>query len=399
MPPQTPPQPPMPPQGPPQGQGGFAAAQGRSAVTQEQIQTALALLQSPQTTQQGREMAQQIIARAQAPAGYETSFNPSTGEVIYMSRTPGQPPIVVQSGARVNPAQVTVNGVPGTYDPRNPGQITPQQIPSAMRTQDVPAEQAGFRPGTVSQQSPTGERRVLQAPPDNYQPGPGGYAPIPGSAADPRNPMNRVEGLRNLRQEVAPILTAAGNMRRNIDAVRTGYQQQNGAGDIAMVNGLQRLIDDGVVREGDVALQLQAQGINGGIAGLMGFLQSSGRFDANIRRQLLNTSNALYTSIEPTFRDRVLGFRATAENTYGPGSFAEVVPPETLRAYGWEPRPQQRPQPSNRPAPPRPQAPQGRPQAAPQGRDNIPTLTPQQAAQARPGTRFRTTDGRVMTRR
>ena len=84
-------------------------------------------------------------------------------------------------------------------------------------------------------------------------------------------PRARVHVLPVLaREQIRKDNTLYRESSHILSSVRTHARAQNGAGDIAMINGLQKLIDEGVVREGDVALQLQAQGINGGIAGLQG---------------------------------------------------------------------------------------------------------------------------------
>lgn len=297
--------PPVPPQ-PPAPQ-----TMGRYIITPQVIAQLEAMMRSgdPRQIAFARQQAMQLQMQAQRPL--EMQFGSMSGAPIGL-----------------NP-----------YDPTHPVSVP---VPPQYMTQTGPAQQFGVQapPGTVLSRTPTGNFSTTAAPPAGQMvtsaPGqPYAEAPVPGSARDPNSPAARLEGLRGVRQEVAPILNAATQLHRNISAVRTGFQQHNGAGDIAMVNGLQRLIDEGVVREGDVNMQLQAQGLRGGIAGLMGFISSSGRFDDRIRAQLLATANQLYADIEPTFRDRVLSYRGIAERAYGPGAFEDVVPTATLQAFGW----------------------------------------------------------------
>lgn len=125
-----------------------------------------------------------------------------------------------------------------------------------------------------------------------------------------------------------------------------------------MINGLQKLIDEGVVREGDVALQLQAQGINGGIAGLQGYLTSSGRFSPEIRAQLLATGEDIYQNMNAVYRDRVLSYEPLVTDSFGPNAFNSVLPSRTRQAFGWggeeapPPRPRSRSNAPNRPSQP-----------------------------------------------
>lgn len=159
---------------------------------------------------------------------------------------------------------------------------------------------------------------------------------IEGGSKDPTSAMNRLQGVKEFRGELKPILDKAEVLTRNIEAVRSGYRQQNGSGDIAMVNGLQKLIDDGVVREGDVALQLQANGIDGRLAGLAGFLTSNGKFDAELRGKIQRTAEDLYGSLNRGYRDRALAYKGSVERAYGPGAFEDVLPAQTARIYGWD---------------------------------------------------------------
>ena len=280
----------------------------------------------------------------------------------------------------------TINGVP-FYVSKTPGQggqpvMIP--IPQGAMTQVMAAQQAGLPTapqGAYVQRDPLGNLKEAPfAPPQGYNAGPNGYAPIAGGPADPtraqlpsagyqyngsgrqapiqggpadpRAPSNYIEQVGKLQQQVRPVVDQAIQLKRNIDAVRTGYQQQNGPGDIAMVNGLQKLIDEGVVREGDVSLQLKAQGLEGGLAGAQAYLSSSGTFNPKIRQQILNTADRLYGSINNNYRDRVLGYQGMTNRLLGEGAFEDVFPSSVAQSLGWAQAPgQQAPQAQQPPAP------------------------------------------------
>lgn len=269
----------------------------------------------------------------------------------------------------VSMEQVTVNGVPMFYDPRDPqGTMQAAQVPGSLMNQTRRAEDLGISApaGTILSASPLGKLDTVIKPETGQQVVSGAgqpyaEAPVSGGSKDPLSPQNRLEGLKSFRGELKPILDAATALKRNVDAVRTGYQQQNGSGDIAMVNGIQKLIDEGVVREGDVALQLKSQGIEGGIAGAMAFLQSSGKFSPEIRSKILGTANQLYGSLNTTYRERGLAYKGIVERTYGAGAFDDVVPPETISALEWSGKPPAGP--GGGPAPARPVATQMQQQA------------------------------------
>jgi hypothetical protein len=216
-----------------------------------------------------------------------------------------------------------------------------------------------MREGTTYQLSPNGVASVVQAPREGYVRGPDGLRPERGGAEDlPNNPRARFEAITAEQGRLKAVLDQATSLNRNIQAVRAGIRAQNGSGDNAIINGLQRLTDDGVVREGDVALQLRMQGIEGGISGLMGYMRSDGTFSPEIRQQLSRLAEDIYSNQSPLFREQVMGRRDFIERSLGAGAFDDVVPPSVRQAYGWEPAP--RPNaPQRRPAAPRPAAPRG----------------------------------------
>jgi hypothetical protein len=269
----------------------------------------------------------------------------------------------------------SINGVPGVVDTVT-RQWTPLEggIPQqAMNVnQVVGANNAfGLPEGSGVSLNPFGVPSVVGRPPEGFSRGiGGGLAPEGGGPQDLNAPTRRFAELTNLRKEVDPIIDSATLLQRNIQALRAGSRAQNGAGDIAMINGLQKLIDEGVVREGDVALQLQAQGINGGIAGLQGYLTSSGRFSPEIRAQLLATGEDIYQNMNAVYRDRVLSYEPLVTETFGAGAFNNVLPSRTREAFGWGggEAPAPRPQPRQRPAAPN----RSRPPASTQNRPALP---------------------------
>lgn len=258
------------------------------------------------------------------------------------------------------------NGMPGQVNPYT-GEVRMIGLPDQARSRTITAQEAGMSAaptGTYVNRSPTGEDKVIYQPPSGFQAANGGalqyqqggpqdpyrpqppsagyeYAggqqrPIQGGPQDPRTPQNLLEGTKGIRSEIQPVVDAAIKLRRNIEAVRVGVAQNNGAGDIASINGLQRLIDEGVVREGDVALQLKAQGIEGGIAAVTSYLQSSGKFSPEIRRKIQMTADQLYSGINATYRDRVAGYKSIVDGAYGDGAFEQYVfPTDTARSLGW----------------------------------------------------------------
>lgn len=333
------------PQGAPAAPPGGQAAPGAGywRPNARQVSYVEGLLSNPRTYDEGVRQAQALRQKMQEPIKYKIQV---------------------------------INNLP-FYVPEDPSQgagLQPIPVPPEAMTQIMSAQAAGAQgapAGVNVQRDPMGNvREVPGAPPQGYQLGPdGGYAPIRGGPADPqrqqappqgyqwqgagmapvqggpndpKSPTALFEGTKGLRAEIAPVVNQATQLKRNVDSVRQGFAQQNGPGDIAMVNGLQRLIDEGVVREGDVALQLKGQGIQGGIAGLKGYMTGEGFFaDPVVRRKVLNAAESLYGEINGTYRERVMGYRGIADRIYGPGTFDDyVLPGETAQALGWSDKPQ-----------------------------------------------------------
>jgi hypothetical protein len=244
------------------------------------------------------------------------------------------------------------NGVPGVFDPAtNQWTATPGGVPEVARNRTFLADEGndyGVPAGTLLSITPSGVISVVNRQETGLELVGGQLRPQSGGSRDLNAADRRFAELTNLRKEIDPIIDSATLLQRNIQALRAGSRAQNGAGDIAMINGLQKLIDEGVVREGDVALQLQAQGINGGIAGLQGYLTSSGRFSPQIRAQLLATGEDIYQNMNAVYRDRVLSYEPLVTSSFGPSAFDDVLPSRTRNAFGWggeeapAPRPQRR---------------------------------------------------------
>ena len=313
----------------------------------------------------------------QAAAGV-TTLPATPAEIDYARRLLGDPRTFEQGRAYVMELQrravtpqktdsVSINGLPFTRDPFT-GQLRPVELPDMARTQVLPAQSAGLPlapPGGYVQRDPLGNLSAAPfAPPEGYGATPQGYAPIqggpadpyrtqapptgyqyqggaqvaiPGGPADPRNPQNILEGVKVIRNEIAPVIDSALKLKRSVDSVRVGYAQQNGAGDIAMINGIQRMIDEGVVREGDVALQLQGQGLAGSISGLKGYMTSEGFFsDPKVRDGVMRTAENLFGQVNDNYRQRAMGYRSIVDGTYGEGAFDRYVfPPDMAASVGW----------------------------------------------------------------
>lgn len=333
----------LPPAGPPQQPMPQASQMPQQAQPQHPL--------GP--TQREREMISQLLASG-LPA------DTAAAESLWMEiqARQAEPAAGRYEIVNVNGVPYRVDAVTGERQAVFEGGLPPEVM---ARVQTVESGNPyGVAAGTGVALSPYGEPTIVGRPPEGFERVNGGLRPEAGGQRDITAPEQSFALLRDIRTEVRPVLDQATQLQRNINAVRSGARQNNGAGDIAMVNGLQKLIDEGVVREGDVALQLQSQGIQGGIAGLTAFLTSTGRFDDRIRGQLLSAAEDLYANMNSVYRDRAMGYQGMVDRTFGAGAFDDVIPPSTREAFGWSgapPPPPSAPRAQTGPARAQPQRP------------------------------------------
>lgn len=352
---------------------GMPTGRGMSSITPEQRQYVTALLQNPRTHAQGVALAQQLTLHAMAPTQWRTATQNGV-TIFYDPENPSQHfamPADQATRTRVMSAQEAgIGAAPGTmvsvdpngntsivYQPpagmqQDPnGQLSPRP---GMSPRVGPADpNSGFTPGTVTQTGPMGDVNVLQSPPTGYRGAGGGAGPVPQGPSDIHAPQNALPIIQTEIQRVTPLLGQVRDMNGYINAARSGAQQQNGAGDIALVNGLQHLIDTGIVRQEDMNNQLHGFGLPGTIQGTMQFLRGNGQFSPEQRRALLTTAERLYGPRLGDLRAEIESRRPFL-NQLDPHAYDYVVPPSLRQQFGWEPRPGQHPQQPHHAAPPQP---------------------------------------------
>lgn len=307
MPPQAPQQPP-PMAAAPQASAapGGPQARGMSSITPELRQYVETLMKSPDPRERARgtAMAQAAIAKSLEPVTYQNA---------------------------------TANGVPFAYDPQDPSHT--QAFPPIPGTQNLTmsAQQAGIgaapRGSTVSV-DPFGKPTMVYQPPQGYQSGADGRQSfVPGSGEDPYAGKNRAEAIFRVQDQIKPIIQRATLVQQHVNAIREGIRQQNGAGDIAIVNGVQKLTDEGVVKGEDVSMQLQALGLPGSVAGMLQYLKGGGVFTPEQRASLGRVGEGLYTANMQSNRAQALALQGFAERNYGAG--ADVLDPRVIQDFGW----------------------------------------------------------------
>jgi hypothetical protein len=346
-----PPQAPQPPQQPmgfppmPEPQPQQAPPQAPQQAPQQawgpapgELQYLQQLASDPRTIDAAQAYADELRKKYAAPPKMETysangvpmAFNP------YAAQAGALP---VPQGAMNRTTTAGQLNLPG--DPNAAYSVSPYGKPDAITTAP-PGYNFGPNGSMAPAQGGPADPYRVQTPPQGYQMGAQGMAPVAGGPADiSGNPQARFEALKGMRAEVHPIIDRAIAIKRSYNAVQAGYAINGGPGDLAMVNGFQKLIDEGVVKGEDVDLQLRAQGIKGGIAGIRGYMTSDGIFsDPSVRKAVMDAATQIYDRNSGTYRDQIMGYRGMVDRTFGDGSFADILPPETAAALGWTAQPQ-----------------------------------------------------------
>jgi hypothetical protein len=173
------------------------------------------------------------------------------------------------------------------------------------------------------------------------------YDAIVGSAGF--NERTRLsDGERKWRQELQPQINAATDLVQQTNTIETALKNKDGTGDIAAIVAFNKLLDPGaVVREADVALTLQAQGLAERLGSWVNNKTEGEILPQELRGRMLELSKKIKESSSELLRDRVLPYRPAIE---GEGAkFGNIVPDVLSERLGWNrprliaPTPQVRP--------------------------------------------------------
>lgn len=161
------------------------------------------------------------------------------------------------------------------------------------------------------------------------------------------------------RGQFKPSLDSAQNATAQTAKIRNSLALGKGTGDIAAINALQKMIDEGgVVREQDVNLITGAQSLMSTLKTRIAKLETGDVLTGDLRSQLQATADALSNAIYSGVQARIEPYIPTMK---GEGVEYENVVPEALRkTYKFD---------GGTPKPAAPQKPQGAPEDAKQAPD------------------------------
>lgn len=290
--------------------------------TPDQINYVESLLRDPRTHDQGVAEARKLQAKMAEPAEAEiTNIN---GVPFYVSKTPGQA-----------------------------GQPVMIPIPQQAMTQTISAQEAGLpfaQQGLYVQKDPFGNlKEAPGAPPQGYNAGPEGYAPVRGGPADPTRPQLPSAGYQYTQSgQQAPIkggpadptsgqnlISGEGALRKEYEvqalapyiAARNGYEKvlsaandNSGASDIALIFGFMKTLDPtSTVREGEFSTAQNSGSIDQTVQNLYNRVLKGERLTPQQRQQFAATAGSQFGVAQQRFEQ--------ANNRYG----------EISQAYGFAP--------------------------------------------------------------
>jgi hypothetical protein len=113
------------------------------------------------------------------------------------------------------------------------------------------------------------------------------------------------ELIKDARNRLKPTLNSLNETIVKIDKVNQAVLLANGTADLAAINSYQRLIDEGVVRGEDVALQAKASPLYGRLKLLADNVRKGDLLTPELRKRMAETSNVLGRTVYDNANTRI----------------------------------------------------------------------------------------------
>jgi len=166
----------------------------------------------------------------------------------------------------------------------------------------------------------------------------------PSKMYGPNNVLNaegRVNLERQARTELKPVLEATQSVNQKMRNVQTGLSDKTGTGDIAAVKQFIKMVDDGVVTAGELAVERSAQDLMSYIRGTVANLAEGTVLDTKLRKNILNLALRFEQNTYASIRPQVLAAKIGADELGlrwdtqiwrgGPNIFGTAIPDKTLK--------------------------------------------------------------------
>ena len=113
------------------------------------------------------------------------------------------------------------------------------------------------------------------------------------------------ELIKDARNRLKPTLNSLNETIVKINKVNEAVKLNNGTADLAAINSYQRLIDEGVVRGEDVALQARASDLYGRLKLLADNVRKGDLLTPELRKRMAETSNILGRAVYDNAKTRI----------------------------------------------------------------------------------------------
>jgi hypothetical protein len=185
---------------------------------------------------------------------------------------------------------------------------------------DAEAVAAGFPKGSIVERDARGNTKVIK------------------EGEKPQTNKDIADVERNWRTDFNKPIAQSRDLTSQVGIIRNALATKKGPGDIAGIIAFNKLLDPGaVVREADVALTLQAQGLGDRLETWMANKQEGDVLPQPLRDELLSLSERIYQTSNSYLRDGVMTYREAIE--HGGGNFDYVLPPGLRKSLGWDDQP------------------------------------------------------------
>jgi hypothetical protein len=136
-------------------------------------------------------------------------------------------------------------------------------------------------------------------------------------ADDPEEQVKFVERInkvrddahRNFRTEIRPFTKQLQEIDRKTSIVFAAVEKRNGTADIAAINAYQRLIDDGVVRSDDVALQGSARSLRDSVVAQIENIKKGDLLPQSVRDNMADMTRVLLGQTLPGIEAGITGVK------------------------------------------------------------------------------------------
>jgi len=138
---------------------------------------------------------------------------------------------------------------------------------------------------------------------------------------------------KEFRTDINKEISGLTGAEEKFTTLRSGYSQRSGAGDLAMVNAFQKLIDDGaVVRDSDVRLIQSAQSIWDRIATWQKQAKEGELLPQSLRDEMLSTAQGLMNGVRGVRGSRVKEITSLAQQNEIP--LKQIISQSNVQKFG-----------------------------------------------------------------